>query len=144
MNHALRAIAIAIAPLAVVVSVSPRAAACGGCFNTAAPTQPASRTVTTVTGHRMALSISTERTVLWDQIEYSGEPEDFAWVLPVRPGAILELSTDAFFDVLTAATSARVSSPPSFCASSGSPVFYRDDGGGCSFGCGDDSEEGSV
>jgi hypothetical protein len=57
-----------------------RAEACGGCF-----VQPSERTV--VTDHRMALSISTTQTVLWDQIRYSGDPAEFAWVLPVRAGA---------------------------------------------------------
>ena len=37
----------------------------------------------------MALSISTQQTVLWDQIRYSGDPAEFAWVLPVRAGAKL-------------------------------------------------------
>ncbi|HZO15089.1 MAG TPA: hypothetical protein VFB62_17560, partial [Polyangiaceae bacterium] len=61
--------------------------ACGGCFVAGGGTRN-----TLVTGHRMALSVSLEQTVLWDQIEYSGDPTEFSWVLPIKPGARLELS----------------------------------------------------
>ena len=56
--------------------------ACGGCFH-----EPAVDAV--VTGHRMAFAVSEGRTVLWDQIQYTGNPEDFGWVLPVEPGATI-------------------------------------------------------
>jgi hypothetical protein len=45
----------------------------------------------------MALAISQTQTVLWDQIRYVGDPREFAWVLPVRPGARIELSRDEWF-----------------------------------------------
>jgi hypothetical protein len=92
--------------------------ACGGCF--APPTFP-----TVVTGHRMALSITTTQTVLWDQIQYSGDPAEFAWVLPVKPGAFIEVSTDAWFETLDAATNVQVVQPPITCES---PFSF---GGGC-------------
>ncbi len=96
-----------------------------------------------VTGHRMALSISNERTVLWDQIQYSGDPEDFAWVLPVGPGAVLEASSDAWFEALDAVTSTRVSSPPLFCAGGGSGFSEGGSDGSCSgFGCSNDEAGG--
>lgn len=82
------------------------ASACGGCF--VPPTQY-DRTV--VTDHRMAFSISPHQTVLWDQIKYSGDPREFAWVLPVRPGARVELANDAFFAALDASTQPTVASP---------------------------------
>ncbi len=72
------------------------ASACGGCF--------VQNEATVVTDHRMALSISKQQTVLWDQIRYSGDPREFAWVLPVRAGTKLELANDAFFSALDAAT----------------------------------------
>src|SRR5689334_22322053 len=87
----------------VAVSHSTDAQACGGCFHTAAESE-----ISVVTGHRMALSISPERTVLWDQIEYSGEPTDFAWVLPVGPGAYIEEANDAWFEALEAVTGTHV------------------------------------
>jgi len=99
-----------------------RADACGGCF--VAPTE---RSV--VTDHRMAFSISPEQTVLWDQIRYSGDPREFAWVLPVHPGARVELSHDEWFAALDATTQPVITgpAPPS-------------NGGGCSLGCGGASD----
>jgi hypothetical protein len=95
---------------------APDASACGGCFH-----NPAVDSV--VTGHRMAFAVSADRTVLWDQIKYSGDPGDFGWVLPVEPGAVLELSTDAFFEALETATSTQIAPPQLVCAqSSGSGV----------------------
>ena len=101
------------------------ARSCGACL--APPSQ-----TTVVTGHRMALSVSPKQTVLWDQIEYSGAPESFAWVLPVKPGAIVEVSTDAWFDTLDAATTTQIFQPQINC---------ENGSGGPSFGCGSYSED---
>ena len=98
------------------------ARACGGCLQRPAPVQ-----TTVVTGHRMAFSVSQEQTVLWDQIEYSGSPSDFAWVLPVRAGAKVELSHDEFFAALDAMTDPVIKGPTPNCGNGGS-------GGGCLFG----------
>lgn len=89
---------LALAGLAVVSSAafSSDAEACGGCFVQNESTQ--------VTDHRMALSIGKQRTVLWDQIRYTGDPREFAWVLPVRAGTTIEVGNDAFFTALDAAT----------------------------------------
>lgn len=97
-----------------------QADACGACI-------PPPSVNTVVTGHRMALSVSPKQTVLWDQIEYSGAPESFAWVLPVKPGAIIQLSSDAWFDTLDAATNTQIFQPQISCANGSS---------GPSFGCG--------
>jgi hypothetical protein len=86
--------------------------ACGGCFG-----PPSFSSTTTVTGHRMAFAVSDERTVLWDSFEYTGAPEDFSWVLPVLPGAVLEESTDAWFETLETVTRTNVTSPLLTCAS---------------------------
>lgn len=112
MNKSLLA-CLAIAGAASVLEPV-RAEACGGCF-----VPPSERTV--VTDHRMALSISTTQTVLWDQIRYSGDPSEFAWVLPVRAGATIELSNDAFFSALDASTQ---------------PVIYAPQTYGGAYGCG--------
>lgn len=97
---------LASATSVMALDASP-AEACGGCF-----VQPTERTV--VTDHRMALSVSTTQTVLWDQIRYSGDPAEFAWVLPVRAGATLQLSNDAFFTALDASTQSVVYGPQTF------------------------------
>jgi hypothetical protein len=97
------------------------AAACGGCFG---PTgQPS-----VVTAHRMAISLSMERTILWDQFEYSGNPEDFVWVLPVRGGAdvTVEMADNTFFLALQQATAIQLQGP----------FRSRGGGGGFGFGCG--------
>jgi hypothetical protein len=84
------------------------AQACGACL-----VPPGENT--TVTAHRMALSISPEQTVLWDQIQYDGDAEEFAWVLPVKPGAYVQISTDAWFEALDAATTATAFAPSVDC-----------------------------
>src|SRR5688572_10066439 len=97
-------LAAGLVSLATLALGARSALACGGCF-----VPPSSSTV--VTGHRMALSISPEQTVLWDQIQYAGDPAEFAWVLPVARGAVIETATADFFDVLEAATQRDVIGP---------------------------------
>jgi len=94
--------------------------ACGGCFNherpAPAPDVPPPPP-SMVTAHRMAVSISQTQTVLWDSVSYDGEPQEFAWVLPVGPGARLELASEAFFEALDAVTRPRVFAPRMRCSS---------------------------
>ena len=54
------------------------ATACGGCFH------PPKQTATDITDERMLLAVSPTQTTLYDQIEYSGNPSSFAWVLPIH------------------------------------------------------------
>jgi hypothetical protein len=77
----------------------------------------------------MAFAISETQTVLWDQFQYQGDPEDFSWVLPVRPGAYVEIADDAWLATLDAFTSPTVIPPQLNCSSNAS-------GGGCSCGAG--------
>lgn len=104
-------------PAGLMLLAPNTASACGACV-----VPPQVNTI--VTSHRMALSVSPKQTVLWDQIRYSGSPESWGWILPVKPGAVIELSTDAFFETLDATTTATVFPPPTSC------------GGGGDFGCG--------
>ena len=104
------------------------ARACGGCFHGPPPPQ---QTVTLITDHRMVFSISTAQTVLWDQIEYSGQASAFAWVLPVKPGSRIELSQDAWIASLAAATQTVIEAPPNNCG-----VQQSQDVGGSQSGCG--------
>jgi hypothetical protein len=109
-----------VVAIACTALLAPRPAhACGGCFSV-----PVQRQVTVVTGHRMAFSVSPKQSVLWDQIVYSGSPQDFAWVLPVHAGATIELSHDEFFAALDALTSPVITGPSPAC------------GGGGGFACG--------
>jgi hypothetical protein len=85
---------------------------------------------TVVTGHRMAFATSGTRTVLWDQIRYTGNPSEFSWVLPIKGDAKLEAATDAWFESLETVTNSRVSAPMLNC------FVRRDTGDGCSCGSG--------
>jgi len=67
-----------------------------------------------VGGHRMAMALTGSETIVWDQILTAGDrtaADDVAWVIPVRPGSRVELSSDAWFDALEAATQPIVVTP---------------------------------
>ncbi len=106
------------------------ARACGGCFH--GPVNQ-NQTISVVTAHRMALSISTTETILWDQVRYSGDPGEFAWVLPVHDGVKVELGHDAWLAALDAVTDPQIQSPPTNC---GFPQSSQSSGGGGGGGCG--------
>ena len=101
---ALLAAPIALAALAEVHDAS----ACGGCFVSQSES-------TQVTGHRMVLSVSTTATTLWDQISYQGNPESFAWVLPINGVADIGLSSDLLFEALAASSVVSINSPQITC-----------------------------
>jgi len=61
----------------------------------------------------MAFSIGRQQTVLWDSISYSGNPKEFAYVLPAKPGTRLEPSNEAFFAALDASTRPIIMAPQS-------------------------------
>jgi len=83
--------------LGVVLFADERPAhACGGCFHSETDTN-----TSFVTDHRMAISISTKQTVLWDQVKYTGDPSEFAWVLPVSAGARVELARDEWDEAVS-------------------------------------------
>jgi hypothetical protein len=81
------------------------AQACGGCFVPPGPS-------TQVSAHRMAFAISSKRTILWDQIQYVGDPTDFGWVLPIRGVVDVGVSSDELFQRLEGTTQPRVQAPP--------------------------------
>ncbi|APR85299.1 Hypothetical protein A7982_10648 [Minicystis rosea] len=120
------------------------ARACGGCFH---PENQAPEQGSVVLAHRMALSISPDASVLWDQVRYAGSPAEFAWVLPVRPGARLEVASDAWFEALDAATGVRIRPPALQCVTQTtqqiSSIGYRYrgcSGTSMSAGCAADAE----
>jgi hypothetical protein len=87
------------------------ARACGGCFHP--PTQVASD----ITDEKMLLSVSPGQTTLYDQIEYSGSPSSFAWVLPIHGTVDVGLSADVLFQSVDALTATSINPPPSDCPS---------------------------
>jgi hypothetical protein len=93
--------------LAAVLGGPAPASACGGCFHLPNPTGTPSE----VDGHRMVVAISPEGTTLWDQIRYTGNPRDFAWVLPVNGTPSVELADEGFFEALTQVTTITMIGP---------------------------------
>lgn len=111
MKH--RILALSLPTLALtIVAAEPVASACGGCA------VPADQS-TQVTGHRMIFSVSKTQTTLYDQIEYAGNPESFAWFLPIKGEVEVGLSSDAMFAYLGNASQIVVSPPPIRCVTSG-------------------------
>ena len=112
------------------------AEACGGCFHEPAPTE----NPTVVTDHRMIFSISKDQSTLYDQIEYSGKPGSFAWVLPFAGDIEVGVSSDELFQVLDAQTQTTIIGPPTgcagppYCGSSGGPGFSSSSSGAVSGG----------
>jgi hypothetical protein len=95
----------AIACLVLPVLAGPAdAQACGGAFFETSPT-------VNVTDHRMAISIAKDQTIVWDQIQYQGDPREFAFVFPVPPGSRVELGDDAWLTALDAYTAPTIYSP---------------------------------
>lgn len=115
-----------LAPLALTALPASDAQACGGCFTQQTET-------TQVSGHRMVLSVSQEQTTLYDQISYTGEPAEFAWVLPIRGEVQVAVSSDALFATLEGLTQVVINSPSLNCNT-----------GSCNGGVGGSSVDGSV
>jgi hypothetical protein len=105
-------LSVASVAAALGLAGEPDAAACGGCLHPPILQQSES---TVVTGHRMILSLSKEQTTLWDQITYTGEPKEFAWVLPIRGKVEVGLSSPLLFESLDQQTRVSVSSPAIVC-----------------------------
>lgn len=116
MNHRFLLAPLFAAASAILLAPSD-ARACGGCIY-APPTAAdasTSQNASVVTDHRMALAIHPDVTTLWDQIEYAGEPDNFAWVLPIRGAVVVGLGSDAFIDGLDKTTNPTILGPQVFC-----------------------------
>jgi hypothetical protein len=85
------------------------ARACGGCFT------PPEETESVITDEKMILSISMNQTTLYDEIEYSGSPGSFAWVLPIKGNVEVGLSADLLFQTIEQLTATVVLQPPTNC-----------------------------
>jgi hypothetical protein len=77
-------------------------------------------TVSELNAHRMAVSLSAEETVLWDQITWTGDPGDFAWILPVMGTPTVELADNGFFEALEQQTLLSLQGPILACTPAGS------------------------
>jgi hypothetical protein len=65
---------------------------------------------------RVAIAVGDGRTMRWAQVSVTSGPSGFAWLIPVEPGARIDLTTDAWLDALDAAT-VPVVLPPAFASS---------------------------
>lgn len=100
--------------------LAPTAAlACGGLF-----VQAQDNALADGNGFEMAISATSQETVIWDRITWSGDAANFAWILPVpaTPTAV-ELASEQFFSHLRAETYPQVYAPE------------QDADDGVSFGC---------
>jgi hypothetical protein len=109
MNRSAAALGISAAASALALVGVRDATACGGCFH------PPTQTVTDITDERMLLAVSTTQSTLYDQIEYSGSPASFAWVLPIHGTVTVGLSADVLFDSIDAVTATQITPPPQNC-----------------------------
>jgi hypothetical protein len=93
---------------AIAVAATARdARACGGCFQAPSPTQIG----TVVTDHRMIFRVSPQATTLYDEIQYSGPAQSFAWVLPIHGQVEVGLSSDVVFAALDQNTQTTIVAP---------------------------------
>jgi hypothetical protein len=124
---------------ALLVANAPDARACGGCL-LATPVAGGSQSPSVVTDHRIVLSLSGSSTTLWDQLEYQGDPDGFAWVLPVRGPVTVGVGSDRFVDALDRLTVPTIYGPTVTCragrgstgvATNDDVVTFGDGSGGC-------------
>ncbi len=106
MNRSKLVLGVIAAVSAVGFVGERRASACGGCFH------PPQQTVTDITDERMLLAVSATQSTLYDQIEYSGSPSSFAWVLPIHGTVTVGLSADVLFDSIDTLTATQINPPP--------------------------------
>jgi uncharacterized membrane protein YgcG len=104
-----RSIGVILAATATVALTPRDARACGGCFT------PPAESESVITDEKMILSVSMTQTTLYDQINYSGSPASFAWVLPIKGTVTVGLSADVLFQVVNQLTTTEVEQPPTNC-----------------------------
>jgi MYXO-CTERM domain-containing protein len=95
------------ATAAALATTGRDARACGGCFHEQGPTQNG----TVITDHRMIFRVSPQETTLYDEIQYSGSPTSFAWVLPIHGPVTVGLSSDVLFASVDQATQTTIVAP---------------------------------
>lgn len=137
MRSSITLLALLVLPGLAVVGEKD-ASACGGCFG------PPTETDDTVTAHRMVLSVSPQQTTLYDEIQYSGSPSSFAWVLPITGQVTIGISSDAVFDTLDSYSATTVSPPPITCPGPPSGCPAVPSGGAATFNGSGSGSGGSV
>ncbi len=123
--------------LSAFVLTSNDAQACGGCF------PPEGEQQSVVTDHRMILSVSKTQTTLYDQIQYTGNPSEFAWVLPISGTVEVGLSADTLFGALHNLSAVVVQEPPRNCPPPPN-CGYEESAANDAFGSGGTSADASA
>jgi hypothetical protein len=136
MNRLAAALGISVATSAFAFVGVHDATACGGCFH------PPTQTVTDITDERMLLAVSPAQSTLYDQIEYSGSPASFAWVLPIHGTVTVGLSADVLFDSIDAVTATQITAPAQNCPFPAGCAFPAFNGGAATAASG--NSEGAV
>jgi hypothetical protein len=72
-----------------------------------------------VTDQRVAIAVGRDRTVLWSQFGWTGNPDEVAWAVPIRHGAKVTVTGDAWFASLEGSTQPVILKPPHFGVSGG-------------------------
>ena len=108
---------------AMVIAGERDARACGGCVT------PPTEVESVITDEKMIFSISKDQTTLYDEIEYSGSPSSFAWVLPIKGTVTVGLSADILFSTLESLTATEVVQPTPDCPVSSCYNFTGGTGG---------------
>src|SRR5580693_9984502 len=111
MNRKTVVLGVSLATAGLALAGARDAEACGGCFH------PPTQTVSDITDERMLLAVSATQSTLYDQIEYSGSPSSFAWVLPIHGTVTVGLSADVLFDSIDTLTATQIVPPPRNCPS---------------------------
>ncbi|HEX8796754.1 MAG TPA: DUF2330 domain-containing protein [Polyangiaceae bacterium] len=107
MRHHLLLTALGLGVLSIAAIARP-AHACGGCFQPPAETQNGD----VITDEKMIFVVTPQATTLFDEIEYSGSPSQFGWVLPIKGPVTVGLSSDALFQAIENATATTIVAPP--------------------------------
>jgi hypothetical protein len=116
MNRTTLIIGLSVAASGLALVGEREAAACGGCFH------PPTQTVSDITDERMLLAVSTAQTTLYDQLRYTGNPSNFAWVLPIHGTVTVGLSADVLFDSFDTLTETQIIPPLPNCPAPNCPV----------------------
>jgi len=133
----LASLALPSLALAASLLLAPRdAEACAVFYPSPEPVDggPA-QSLSVVTDHRMAIAITPSMTTIWDQVNYVGDPAEFAWVMPVRGLAVVGIGSDNFLASLDKETAVRVETPKAVCDYGYGGYDYNSDyrsGCGCS------------
>jgi MYXO-CTERM domain-containing protein len=105
------------------------ARACGGCFHEPG-IQAGTQNGEVITDHRMIFSVSPKQTTLYDEIEYAGDPQSFAWVLPIHGPVTVGLSADVLFAALDGLTQTSIVGPTFYCPPAGGSAGAASSSGG--------------